>query len=1179
MYPNVDATDPNVGVPFNHTYIDFDLGNYWAANGFTANACALNGAGFINALPNALVTIYPAGGGVPIICMVSPTIINFKAHYDFSNCKTTWNGGDSMVVKAKYVVNAPIQYLTGIQTQWLFDTKVQVYSSYVAMPTPTTAPVLQGTYTCDKFNSNLTIYNISHSGNGNTSVLNGCNSYISYGDGVFTTDNGDNSKFLYEVRDFGTIDVSRVRLPQGFTYKPNSAKFYAYYTPSSATVAIPDSKITAVGNVVTISDLKSFFKTYGGSLDITDETHAYNFYFEVIPSCQYQGNVVLNMNVSSTYVGNGINTPTVWKFSPDLYYTKCSNINQDSSDYTTGLSYNGPKTILTGGGSIITNTGDGTWNVQTQNQSATAPALNSYLYLGASSMNNYVVRALPSNTIILLDANGFYELGTLAASGSQNYSITASLNKCSIDSIPVRFGWGCSGYPTSAVGLSSCTPPIYLKAGGYPSALDATFDALLTGPGSTVPACSPFEVEVLINSNLIGNLDNELYKVTLPTGLNYVPNSVKVLFPAGGSYVASTYNPTVITTVTGEIINFDVNSVTGNIGLTGVSDLSKNQVKIKYQLQSKCGFISGNILKTNISGSSACGDKVATIVKTSSAVKLTGANATSQFSIRYSSPDTLKTCGVASTATIVVKNTGTAPAVVNDSLSIDLGIGLHYELGSFVTIRNGPSSTAPVINVNTLKWQIPSTVAPGDSMKFTINVIANSAGCGSNSVDLYTTQSIVLACGTSTCNTPVITGRLITVPIITFCCPCVAPKITNVSVTRPTCNGSTINSDAAVSVTGIKGGIKYSYGTNGTTGLYFASATTFSGATISVGSLPNPASPKTYTFRIYAYPLDSTCYNDTIVILNPTNPNLVPTFDAVAPICSGTTLATLPTTSTNGVTGTWLPILDNTVTKTYIFTPTTGSCASTATLTITVNPSPSFNVVQTNVSCFGSNDGVITISTANGTSPYNYSKDNGLNFQTSNIFNNLLANTYNIVMKDNIGCINTKSISITEPMLLTINNTLTQPTCNNNDGAIDLSVVGSNSTPIYNWSNGATTEDLSGLSAGTYTVTITSNTCTKVLSYDLEIMKTNITYSFCAGDSYKLEISNAGLTNIQWQLNGINIAGANGSTFNATQIGIYTYTSNNVGGCAVGQCCPIELVAGTNCCKSVICLPVRLTRN
>ena len=74
---------------------------------------------------------------------------------------------------------------------------------------------------------------------------------------------------------------------------------------------------------------------------------------------------------------------------------------------------------------------------------------------------------------------------------------------------------------------------------------------------------------------------------------------------------------------------------------------------------------------------------------------------------------------------------------------------------------------------------------------------------------------------------------------------------------------------------------------------------------------------------------------------------ITPTFTPVADICSGATLTALPTTSLNGITGAWSPALNNTTTTTYTFTPTAGQCATTATLTIIVNPNitPTFTPV------------------------------------------------------------------------------------------------------------------------------------------------------------------------------------------------------------------------------------------
>ena len=99
------------------------------------------------------------------------------------------------------------------------------------------------------------------------------------------------------------------------------------------------------------------------------------------------------------------------------------------------------------------------------------------------------------------------------------------------------------------------------------------------------------------------------------------------------------------------------------------------------------------------------------------------------------------------------------------------------------------------------------------------------------------------------------------------------------------------------------------------------------------------------------------------------NPKVVPVFNAVAPICSGSSLSALPTTSTNGVTGTWSPALNNTKTTTYTFTPSTGQCAEVATMTITVNQKvvPVFDIVSY-VICSGSSLSALPTTSTNGIS-------------------------------------------------------------------------------------------------------------------------------------------------------------------------------------------------------------------
>ena len=68
------------------------------------------------------------------------------------------------------------------------------------------------------------------------------------------------------------------------------------------------------------------------------------------------------------------------------------------------------------------------------------------------------------------------------------------------------------------------------------------------------------------------------------------------------------------------------------------------------------------------------------------------------------------------------------------------------------------------------------------------------------------------------------------------------------------------------------------------------------------------------------------------------NAVVTPDFAAIPAFCSGSTAPTLATTSPNGVTGTWNPAtVSNTASGSYVFTPSAGQCATTQTLTVTVN--------------------------------------------------------------------------------------------------------------------------------------------------------------------------------------------------------------------------------------------------
>ena len=95
----------------------------------------------------------------------------------------------------------------------------------------------------------------------------------------------------------------------------------------------------------------------------------------------------------------------------------------------------------------------------------------------------------------------------------------------------------------------------------------------------------------------------------------------------------------------------------------------------------------------------------------------------------------------------------------------------------------------------------------------------------------------------------------------------------------------------------------------------------------------NPTPTETTTYWCDVMVNGVTCRKEmTITVV----PQVAPTFTQIASTCSGSNLTALPTTSNNGITGTWSPEINNNVTTTYIFNPDAGQCATTTTQTINI---------------------------------------------------------------------------------------------------------------------------------------------------------------------------------------------------------------------------------------------------
>lgn len=146
-------------------------------------------------------------------------------------------------------------------------------------------------------------------------------------------------------------------------------------------------------------------------------------------------------------------------------------------------------------------------------------------------------------------------------------------------------------------------------------------------------------------------------------------------------------------------------------------------------------------------------------------------------------------------------------------------------------------------------------------------------------------------------------------------------------------------------------------------------------------------------------------------------------------------------------------------------------CTAIVLATVTQPTAVSVNGFIGEVSCYGGSNGSISLSVTGGNSPYSFDWGDGV---TSQNRTGLMAGTYTVIVTDANNCTSPKSFTITQPTVLTASCVATNSSCYSaNDGSINLTVNGGSSPFTYAWSNSASSEDLTGLAPGTYSVTVT----------------------------------------------------------------------------------------------------------
>ena len=256
--------------------------------------------------------------------------------------------------------------------------------------------------------------------------------------------------------------------------------------------------------------------------------------------------------------------------------------------------------------------------------------------------------------------------------------------------------------------------------------------------------------------------------------------------------------------------------------------------------------------------------------------------------------------------------------------------------------------------------------------------------------------------------------------------------------------------------------------------------------------------------------------------------------------------------STNGTIFQIANVLEDLPNGIYtLFVRDANGCTTTVQAIVAVNTMLAMTTVDQQVTCFGGDNGSLTVMVGGGESPYTYSLDGSV-FQPSNTFTDLAAGSYAVLVKDNQGfTTTTAAVEVTEPSAVTVTanvalNVITA-TASGGTGAIEYSLdggafqVGHTFPVLASGSYTVTARDANGCT-GTFvaTVTIPALTVTAIVSQAI----------WCFGDLGSLTIlAEGGIAPYQYRLEGWQYQADN--TFTSLTAATYTLFVKDAAGTEV----------------------------
>lgn len=842
---------------------------------------------------------------------------------------------------------------------------------------------------------------------------------------------------------------------------------------------------------------------------------------------------------------------------------------------------------------------------------------NNWIYINDTSGNLTVVNIIDlSNGGISVPFTqvGTYiyvNTGMLLESSCMDLEITSLNNDCTpgrLNTLEVFSGWSCT--PDSMYNPMAChtdTIPLSYITKRANLQTRVTFP-----PNNRIDICTPFDFKVLLISSLEGDMGDITHFVDLPVGLSILPGATYE-YPLG---TAPQPLPLPTNQFGTNTAGWDLTSIIPGLtnGFTGTRDTMLNKLKLNYSMIASCDFDPYNLVGINSNGYTNCGELVDLAARKK--ILINGFPVLDSTGVNLILVDNSSTCLNQVSAVVNVQNNSIGNLSLLNRLEVTLPAGMNYVLGSHVP---DPIVQQQGGGTELLTFEYPNPLGSGATATFNFDlnldqaitcgpysIIARSlirdtafcalvgqnceigatTGADTSAISVQTTidpsftTSIIEPClgdsfslasiatcgthfwdfgdgNTSTAVNPTHTytstpGLYTITHIVTGLCS-VDTNVTTINVLNLCCVLDLTITSTGVNCNGSCDGTATAVVSNGT------APYTYLWGNLSTTSTITNLCAGTYAVTV----IDAAGCSETAMVSILDNTTLLEGSITSSDVtcggaCDGITTVT-PIGGTAPYTYAWSNgsttiSLGGLCAGTYMLTITDANgCDVVLTTVITEPTALSLTTTSTGINCNGNCDGTATTVASNGTAPYTYAWSNG---STAISLSGLCAGTYGVTVTDANGCTTAGSVNVDSTALLAASIASTDVTCAGTcDGTATASPIAGTAPYTYAWSDGSSSNSLTGLCADTFNVTVTdANGCSTdtTIIIDAEVCcnvtiaatSTNVT---CAGscDGTISSTLTGGLAPYTY-------AWSNGSTtsnLNGLCAGTYTLTVTDANGC------------------------------